>query len=352
MSRKSRVKKNIGLTPGTIVYTGNKTIEEINIDVFNYTKTEIEEINLNLIEDSFKHKKNTSVTWININGLNDTEALKNIGLHYSLHPLIMEDIANINQRPKLDEYEEYIFVVFKMLYYDKDKKLKIEHLSLILGDEYVISFQEAEGDVFDTIRERIRNNKGIIRSQGADYLLYALMDAIVDQYFLIIEALGEKIEYLEEQLFNNISAKDLPLEIQNLKKEILKIRRSILPLREVISKLEKINIQITSKTKDYLNDLLDHTLQVLENIEIYREMLWGLTEMYMTNINNKMNEVMKTLTIIATIFIPLTFIAGVYGMNFDHMPELRYKYSYHILWGVMIIIFFGLLYFFKRKKWL
>lgn len=349
--KKSKFKKKIGQAPGTIIYTGDKENTQLFINTFDYTKDSLEEKKINNIETCFSYKDTETTSWININGLNNVVSIQKIGNHYKLHPLILEDIANINQRPKIDEYDNYVFVVFKMLYYDTNQTLKVEHISIILGDKYVLSFQESEEDVFNNIRDRIRTSKGIIRSNGPDYLLYALMDAVIDNYFLIIETMGEKIEDLEEQLFSNPNNETIK-EIQNLKREALKIRRSIFPLREVVSKLEKAeSILIKPKTVNYFRDLYDHTIQVIETIEIYRDMLWGLMDMYMTSVSNKMNEVMKVLTVISTIFIPLTFIAGIYGMNFVNIPELQYVNGYYILWGFMIVLFFGLLYFFKRKKW-
>ncbi len=352
MKQNSKIKSKIGAAPGSVIYTGHKTDHDTFIDVFDYTKTEYEEKEFECIEDCFLYRATDTTTWININGLSNVNEIKAIGTHYNLHPLTLEDIVSPQQRPKIDEYENYLFVIFKMLYYDANQNLKVEHISLVLGDNYILSFQEADGDVFDPIRERIRKAKGIVRSAKADYLLYALMDAVVDNYFLIIETLGEKIESIEESIFTTADESTVQ-EIQNLKREALKIRRSIFPLREVVSKLEKTETElIVSKTKNYFRDLYDHTIQVIETIEIYRDMLWGLMDMYMTNISNKMNEVMKVLTIIATIFIPLTFIAGIYGMNFENIPELKAANGYFILWGVMIAIFVGMLFYFKNKKWL
>jgi magnesium transporter len=349
--KKQHSKNKIGLAPGTMVYTGNKQNTNTFIDVFDYTKKAFTEEKFTNIEECFQFKSTNSVTWINIDGLNNIAAIKKIGDHYQLHPLILEDIVHTQQRPKIDEYEDALFVVFKMLYYEKDQ-LMIEHISLVLGDTYVLSFQEADGDVFEPIRDRIRFDKGIIRSHGPDYLLYTLMDAVIDHYFLIIETLGEKIESIEESLFGQ-SNDNTVLDILNLKKEALKIRRSIFPLREVVSKLEKAETNLVQdKMKNYFRDLYDHTIQVIETIEIYRDMLWGLMDMHMTNISNKMNEVMKVLTIVATIFIPLTFIAGIYGMNFENMPELKSEYGYPVFWGVIITLFSLMFYYFKRKKWL
>jgi len=351
--KQSSFKKTLGLVPGSVVYVGKKNTSGLYIDVFDYDKTFFEEKEIDHIEDAYTYVDSKPITWININGLNHTEAIEKIGNYCKLHPLILEDIANTHQRPKIDEYDNYLFVVLKMLYFNEDEKLSIEHISLVLGDGYVISFQESDGDVFDTIRNRIRNNKGKIRAMGSDYLLYALMDAIVDNYFNLIETMGDKIEELEDDLFEEKPNDNITYDIQNLKKEILKIRRAVFPLREVVNRLEKSEHKLVlNKTQFYLRDLYDHIIQVSENIEIYRDMIWGLMDMYMTTISNKMNEVMKVLTIIATIFIPLTFIAGIYGMNFDNIPELHHKYGYFILWGIMILIFVGLLYYFKRRKWL
>ncbi|WP_010182354.1 magnesium/cobalt transporter CorA [Aquimarina agarilytica] len=352
MAKKSKYAKAVGLAPGTIIYTGNKTNADTFIEVFDYTKSSYVCNEFSTIDNCYDYKHTDSTTWININGLNTTETIQKIGTHYQLHPLILEDITSIHQRPKIDEYDDYIFAVFKMLYYNDNNELKVEHISFVLGSNYVLSFQEADGDVFDNIRNRITQNKGIIRSNGADYLLYSLMDAIVDNYFLIIETLGEKIENIEENLFDNPDKASVQ-EIQQLKREALKIRRSIFPLREVVNKLDKTTTSlIQDKTRNYIRDLYDHTIQVIETIEIYRDMLWGLMDMYMTATSNKMNEVMKVLTIIATIFIPLTFISGIYGMNFEYIPELKYKYGYQTLWVIMITIFIGLLIYFKKKKWL
>ncbi|GAA3521273.1 magnesium/cobalt transporter CorA [Aquimarina addita] len=349
----SAAAKQQGLVPGTVIYTGDKTSSDLYIEVFDYNKDSFEEKELNDIEEAFRYAESEPVTWVNINGINHTEAIEKIGKHYDLHPLILEDIANTQQRPKIDEYENYLFVVLKMLYFDKDEKLAIEHISFVVGKGYVISFQEADGDVFDAIRNRIRTGKGRVRTMGADYLLYALMDAVVDNYFNLIETMGEKIEELEDDLFEEKPNDNITYDIQSQKREILKIRRAVFPLREVVNRIEKMEHPlIHEKTQFYLRDLYDHIIQVSESIDIYREMIWGLMDMYMTTISNKMNEVMKVLTIIASIFIPLTFLAGIYGMNFENIPELKFKYGYYILWGVMIITFFSLLYYFKRKKWL
>ncbi|MBP0904105.1 magnesium/cobalt transporter CorA [Mariniflexile gromovii] len=353
---KNRIKKHhkkLGKAPGSMIYTGNKSTKNLFVEVFDYNTEKCIEKELSTIEEAFDFKHTDSVTWININGLNHVEEIEKLGIHYDLHPLVLEDLVSISQRPKIDEYDDYLFVVVKMLYPDKDETIISEQISFILGKGYVLSFQESEGDVFDAVRERIRQGKGRARTMQADYLLYILMDAIVDHYFTIIETLGDKIEDYEDRIFSGHVDKNINKDIQDLKREILKIRRAIFPLREVINRIEKHeSTLILKKTKTFYRDIYDHLIQVSENIDIYREMIWSLMDMYMTTISNKMNEVMKVLTIMASIFIPLTFIAGIYGMNFDYIPELHYKYSYFILWGVMIAMFLGMLYYFKRKKWL
>jgi magnesium transporter len=240
-----------------------------------------------------------------------------------------------------------------MLYYDANEEIVIEQVSFVLGKNYVLTFQEAEGDVFGSIRERLRYANGRIRGLKSDYLLYALIDAVVDNYFSIIETLGNKIEDLETELFTGHAREDVNIEVQQLKREILKVRRAIFPLREIINRIEKGEHQLIYKrTITYYRDVYDHLIQVSENIDIYREMIWSLMDMYMTTISNKMNEVMKVLTIMSSIFIPLSFLAGLYGMNFEYIPELKYRYGYFVLLGVMFTIFIGLLFYFKRKKWL
>ena len=346
-------KKHIGQVPGTLVYTGKKSDKDFQVECFDYTKDSIEETILLNIEDAINYKETDSVTWINVDGLQHIDKIEDIGKQYDLHPLVLEDIVNTTQRPKIDEYEDYLFIVLKMLYYDANEEIVIEQVSFVLGKNYVLTFQEAEGDVFGYIRERIRHANGRIRGLKSDYLLYALIDAVVDNYFSIIETLGNKIEDLETELFTGHAREDVNIEVQQLKREILKVRRAIFPLREIINRIEKGEHQLIYKrTITYYRDIYDHLIQVSENIDIYREMIWSLMDMYMTTISNKMNEVMKVLTIMSSIFIPLSFLAGLYGMNFKYIPELEYRYGYFVLLGVMFTIFIGLLIYFKRKKWL
>jgi magnesium transporter len=357
--RRPKATKALNQVPGTVTYIGRKESTETKLEVIDYNKETFERYTSSNPEDAFNFENEAKITWINIDGLSNTREIEKVGKYYELHPLILEDIVNTNQRPKVDEFDDYIFLVVKMLYFPKDAtgknngSLINEHISMVVGKDYVLTFQEADGDVFEGIRDRLAKAKGRIRNHGTDYLLFSLLDAIIDQYFEVIDNIGDKIETLEEELFQVQPSDDITIEIQELKRTILRIRRAVFPLREVLSRLEKFDSPlIEHKTRNYFRDLYDHIIQVSENIDIYREMTWGLMDMYMTTISNKMNEVMKVLTIIATIFIPLTFIAGVYGMNFNFMPELQWEYSYFVLLGVMLVIFLIMLYYFRKKRWL
>ncbi|HNP67608.1 MAG TPA: magnesium/cobalt transporter CorA [Aequorivita sp.] len=350
---KIQPKRARNLSPGTVTYTGKKTTTVTELDIIDYSKEHYDRFETNNIQEAFTYEDSSNITWINVNGLSNTDDIVTLGNHFELHPLIQEDIVTTNQRPKIDEYEEYLFIVFKMLHYDENEHLTNEHISMVVGSDYVITFQEAEGDVFGDLRDRLEHGKGRIRGSGSDYLMFAILDAVVDNYFTVVEFLSNKVEILEDNLFDDKDDENMTEEIQELKKEILKIRKAVLPLREVINRLEKIESPlIEERTNKYIRDLYDHIIQVNESVEIYRDMIWGLMDMYMTTISNKMNEVMKVLTIMASIFIPLTFMAGIYGMNFEHMPELHLRYGYYYLWAAMILVFFGLLWYFKRKKWL
>ncbi|MBA6154449.1 magnesium/cobalt transporter CorA [Gelidibacter maritimus] len=352
--KKRKSYKTVNRSPGTVYYKGKKQSTVTDVEIINYTKEEYHKIETQNVADAFHYKNNNQVTWVNVNGLNNTSEIEKLGTHYGLHPLTLEDIVNTTHRPKLDEFDNYLFVILKMLYFKNENDLVYEQVSMVVGEQFVLTFQEADGDVFNDLRERISSDLGRIRSLGSDYLMYAIIDAVVDHYLTVIEVFGDKIEDIEDRVFEADSDDNkTATTIQELKREILKIRRSVLPLREVINRLDKIeNPIIDEKTHNYLRDLYDHIVQVNESIEVYREMVWSLLDMYMTIISNKMNEVMKVLTIMATIFIPLTFIAGIYGMNFENMPELQYKYSYFILIGVMIFIFLMMLIYFRKKKWL
>lgn len=345
--------KALNLPPGSLVHIGDRKTDEVKISLIDYNSKNIIEKKCEKIEDCFQFKKKTSITWINIDGLHDTEVVEKIGKHYNIHPLTLEDILNTDQRPKIESTDSFIFLVLKMLRYDDiENRIVSEQISIIFGNSFVLSFQEKPGDVFDSIRNRIRNNKGRVRKQGADYLAYALIDSIVDNYFFILEKLGEKIEDLEFEVIDDPNPKTLQI-IHDLRREIIDIRRSIWPLREVISWLLREETRLIRKTTNiFLRDLYDHTIQVIDTVETFRDIISSMFDIYMSSVSNKMNEVMKVLTIFAAIFIPLTFIAGVYGMNFEYMPELGWKYSYPLIWLVIIFVTVLMLVYFKKKKWL
>jgi magnesium transporter len=346
-------KQKAGLVPGTLVYTGEKKVEKVRISIIDYDETRLEEKEAATVEECFPFKDKPTVTWINIDGLHDLELIEKIGRQFGLHPLVLEDIVNTGQRPKLEDFEDHVFVVLKMLYYDQKKnELEEEQISLILGGNFVISFQERVGDIFDPIRERIRQNKGRVRKMGADYLAYVLIDSIVDNYFVILEQLGGKIEDAEQELAVNPTLETLQT-IRTFKKEMIFLRKSIWPLREVVNSLERGESSlINESTLIYLRDVYDHTIQIIDTVESYRDMLSGMLDIYLSSISNRMNEVMKVLTIFASIFIPLTFVAGIYGMNFTYIPELGWHWGYFGVLLLMAVIAAVLIVYFKRKRWL
>ena len=345
--------KKAGLPPGTLVYTGEKKLETVRLTIIDYDEHTVQERQIARVEDCFQFKTKPTVTWINIDGLHDVKIIEEIGTHYDLHPLTLEDILHTGQRPKFEDLDSYLFAVLMMLRFDEENQMVLsEQVSLVLGSNFVISFQENIGDVFEQIRDRIRNAKGRIRKMGADYLMYALLDAVVDNYFGILEKLGEKIESLEEELVGDPSERTLQ-QIHSLKREMVFLRKSVWPLRELISGLERSESDlIEESTGVYLRDVYDHTIQVIDTVESFRDMVSGMLDIYLSSISNRMNAVMKVLTIIATIFIPLTFVAGIYGMNFEYMPELKWHWGYATVWLVMLVVAGVMILYFKRKKWL
>ena len=353
-SHRRRKRKSIqNQIPGKITYIGEDINEETIINIISYNEDKViyhnncsvEQI-LELIthETEFKH-------WINFVGVHNVEKLEKLGQLLNIHPLVLEDIANTKQRPKLDEFEDYIFIALKMMFHNEKELLIKHHFGLIFNHSYILSFQQTQDSIFNSIRERLHNKTGRIRMRGTDYLFYALIDAVVDNYYNVIETIEEKTQDLEDRILldaNNAST----AEIQLLKREILSIRKAIFPIKELINKLKLSKHELyNASTKAYIADLYDHVLQVTENVDIYREIVWGLLEIYMGSLSNKMNQVMKVLTIMSSIFIPLTFIAGVYGMNFEYMPELGYKPAYFIVLGIMLAMILALIFYFKKKKW-
>ena len=349
---KKRSKKS-GLPPGTLVHIGEQKTDKTTITVIDYDENNFSEIEIKSVDDCLNYKTKPTITWINVEGIHDVQVMGKLGNFYSIHPLALEDILNTDQRPKIDDFENNIFIVLKMLSYD-DKKSEIitEQVSLVLGVNFVISFQEGiEGDVFNQVRERIRTNKGLIRKSGSDYLTYRLLDAIVDNYFVVLEKLGERVESLQERIIKDLTPEILH-EIHELKREMIFLRKTVWPLREVVSGLQREETMLVKEnTKLYLRDVYDHTIQVMDSIETFREMISAMIEIYLSNLNNRINSVMKVLTVIATIFMPPTFIVGIYGMNFKNMPELDWKYGYPAVMLLMLVIAITMLTVFKKKKW-
>ncbi|MEZ4827453.1 MAG: magnesium/cobalt transporter CorA [Bacteroidia bacterium] len=342
-----------GLPPGSMVYVGKARQGDSVISAFDYNEQKLEFFEkLNPDNLSFCENPDT-VTWVNVDGIHDTAVIDKVCEQFGIHPLTREDIVNTSLRPKIEEYDDYYFVVMKMIYlYEETGQILIEQVSFVLGKKYVITFQEQFGDVFQSVRDRIRQEGSRLRKRKSDYLLYALMDIILSHYFIVLETLEGKIENLEEKLYEHAGT-DILQEIQVMKKELIYLRRAVFPLREVINQIVRGDGRMIShKIQVYYRDLYDHIYQVTETVETFRDLLSGLHDLYLTEVSNRMNEIMKVLTIISTIFMPLTFIAGIYGMNFDDMPETHFKWGYPIVWGVMVIIAIAMIFYFRNKKWL
>ena len=350
-----KLSSKAGLPPGTLMHVGERKTEKtsITMTVMDYDVSAFEEQEITEVEECFSFRDKNSVTWINVNGVHDPEIIEKIGKFFDIHPLTLEDILNTGHRPKIDDYEDYLYIVLKMLSLDiKENDIHSEQISLVIGKNYVISFQEKESDVFNPLRNRIRSGKGRIRKGSTDYLAYTIVDAVVDNYYIILEKINEKIEDIEEELVTNPNPKTLQ-SIHYLKRETLSIRKSIRPLRDIIVSMERGESPlIQDSSQVYLRDLHDHSIQIIETVETLRDMISGMLDIYLSSVSNKMNEVMKTLTIFAAIFIPLTFIAGLYGMNFEYMPELRVRWAYPTLLGIMFVIGMSFVIYFKKKKWL
>jgi magnesium transporter len=349
--RRKNNKNDIGLPPGTLVYNGKVTSERVKITLIEYNETEYFEREFYDLSECMNHVKNGMVKWMNVEGIHKTELIEAIGKHYDIHALTLEDIVHIDQRSKFEEYEHYALGVMKMITFDGH--IHAEQLSLILVGETVLSFQEPfGGDAFDIIRTRLRQAKGRVRKLRADYLFYALIDAVVDSYFSVIEKIGDAVEEIEEEIMNNENKSSLK-KLYELKRELIFLRKQVWPMRDMINSMMRSESDFISKdTHIFLRDLLDHSTRIIDTVETYRDLLSGIMDVYLSNASNRMNEVMKVLTIVSSIFIPATFIVGVYGMNFDFMPELREHYGYPIVWTIMLSIMIGQLIFFKRKKWL
>lgn len=341
-----------GLPPGSLVYLGDKGTGKAKINVVEYREGVVREASISELTECFPCSNASTVTWIDVTSVHQVDLVAKLGECFKLHPLVVEDILNTDQRPKLEDFGEYLYVVFRAFSCNSSLcPLETEQISLILGPNFVISFQEKESAVFDKILERIRTGKGRTVKSGADYLAYSLLDTIVDNYFIVLEHLGERMEALEDALVSNPASKTLR-EIHLLKRDLISIRRSVWPLREVLNAMQREGSTLISEhTRVYLRDVYDHAIHAIDTLETFRDMISGMLDIYLSSASNRLNEVMKVLTIIATIFIPLTFIVGVYGMNFHYMPELKWRWGYPAVLLFMAVISAFMVYYFKKKKW-
>ncbi|MBI4633695.1 MAG: magnesium/cobalt transporter CorA [Deltaproteobacteria bacterium] len=344
----------IGLPPGSLIHIGKRLSDKTTITILDYNESRHEEREAANVSDCGVARDGQTVRWINVDAVHDIRILEELGPLFGLHPLTLEDILNTDQRPKMEDFGNYLYIVLKMFVPTggRPEEPSSEQISIVLGKDFVISFQERKSDVFNPLRERIRSNKGRMARMGADYLAYAILDTVVDNYFAILENKEENMDALEEALIKTPTPAAMHA-IQSLKREMIYLRKAVWPLRETINNLERSESPLIGHAiRPYLKDVYDHTIQVIDTVETFRDMLSGMLDIYMSSISNKMNEIMKVLTIIATIFIPLTFIVGLYGMNFKYMPELELRWGYFAVWLVMIAVVIFMLFYFKRKKWL
>jgi len=341
-----------GMPAGSLIHIGERKVDKIKIKLINYGEHDYIEQDIENIAQCFEFKDDKTITWINIDGIHDTDMLSKLGDCFGFHPLILEDILNTEQRPKVEDFTDYIYVVLKMIDYEKNlKEVTFDQVSIILGKNYLISLHERPLDIYETVKNTLKKDRSKIRKAGSDYLAYLLMDSIIDNYFSVLENVGERIENIENKIITNPSPKTLKAT-HNLKRDMLFMRKSVWPLREVISKLERGEISlIKNSTRIYIRDIYDHIIQVIDTIETYRDMLSGMIDIYLSSISNRLNEVVKILTIISTIFIPITFIASIYGMNFKFIPEFSWKWSYPVVWFIMLAVIITMVIYFKRKKW-
>lgn len=351
-NKKKRHRTRPGLSPGTVIHVGEKRMEQVGLSEIRYDAEGLKESPLRSVDEAAGWKESPGVVWISVDGLHDALAIEKLGEIFGLHPLLLEDLVNTEQRPKLDDYENYLFVVLKLFHLDEESgRLTGEQVSLVLGERFLLSFQEHPLEVFENVRVRLRGGKGRIRKSGPDYLAYALIDSVVDHYFVVLERLGEVLEELEGRVIESPTTQTLE-QIHHLKREMILLRRSVWPLREVANALLREDPPlIQEQTKVYLRDVYDHTIQVIDTLEAFRDILTGMLDVYLSSASNRLNEVMKVLTIIATIFIPLTFVAGVYGMNFEFMPELEVWWAYPAVLGLMLLTALAMVGYFRRKGW-
>ncbi|MDY0189192.1 MAG: magnesium/cobalt transporter CorA [Desulfuromonas sp.] len=344
----------LGLPPGSLIHVGDVLQSVTSMSIIDYSMDNIAERTIQSVDELLKYKDSASVTWVIVEGLANVEIVERIGAMFDIHMLVLEDILNTQQRPKFEEYDNYLYIVLKCLIAeDPQFRITYEQISLLVFKNFVFLFKEKKDDLFNAVQQRVRASKGRLRSLGADYLTYVILDTVVDQNFSLIDSLDESITQLESSLLVLGPNQETLNRIQRLKREIINIRRHVAPIREMLAGVMRSESElIDEKTHIYLRDVSDHAMRVIESIESYREILTGLLDIYMSSLSNKMNEVMKVLTVFASIFIPLTFLTGIYGMNFAYMPELQWKWAYPLLWGAFIAIPVLLLIYFKKKRWL
>ena len=349
----SSASKKSGLAPGTLVHIGEVHEHEHSIMMMNYNSTKLEKHTINSIEELLPYKTTDSVTWVIIEGLKDIAIADAIGQYFDIHPLVLEDILNTNQRTKFEEYPDYLYFVIKATSLHKGSfNIEYEQISILVLKNFVFTFMEKPDALFNPIINRLNNEEGHLRNSGSDYLAYVIMDTVVDEYFTLQDAFDELIESIEDDLLTHPSVETL-VTIQKIRRELIFLRKTVSPLRELLAAIRRSESPLfDERTKRYFADIYDHSIRIIEAVESYRELISGMLDIYLSSVSNKMNETMKFLTVFASIFIPLTFIAGVYGMNFEYMPELKWKWSYPILWSVFIGIAVSLLFYFKKKKWL
>lgn len=343
-----------GMPPGSLVHVGDVLVDQTILSVIDYSKDVLQEAQIESVEELLRFRDSDTVTWVIVEGLANVDVVARIGEIFGIHQLVLEDILNTHQRPKFEEYEGYLFIVLKGLIASGEQfSVDYEQISLLVLENFVITFKEKRDDLLFPVQQRIRTSKGRFRSLGSDFLTYSILDAIIDQNFVLIDSLDEAITVQEDELLSGNSSSATLNAIQRLKRDIVLIRRYVSPVRQMINTiLRSESPLIKEQTQIYLRDVSDHAVRIIESIELHRDIISGLLEIHISSVNNRMNEVMKVLTVFASIFIPLTFLTGIYGMNFDYMPELKWRWGYPVLWLAFIAIPTVLLVYFRRKKWL